>query len=43
MGYDPGVSFRSAVYPGLGITVVIPSNKGAGPEKIMKELENSFS
>ncbi|HDR4724486.1 serine hydrolase [Bacillus cereus group sp. Sample62] len=43
MGYDPGVSFRSAVYPDLGITVVIPSNKGAGPEKIMKELENSFS
>ncbi|EJS68494.1 serine hydrolase domain-containing protein [Bacillus wiedmannii] len=43
MGYDPGVSFRSAVYLGLGITVVIPSNKGAGPEKIMKELENSFS
>ncbi len=43
MGYDPGVSFRSAVYPDLGITLVIPSNKGAGPEKIMKELENSFS
>ena len=29
MGYDPGVSFRSAVYPDLGITLVIPSNKGA--------------
>ena len=28
MGYDPGVSFRSAVYPDLGITLVIPSNKG---------------
>lgn len=42
MGYDPGVSFRSAVYPDLGITLVIPSNKGAGPEKLMKELEKSF-
>ena len=28
MGYDPGVSFRSAIYPELGITLVIPSNKG---------------
>lgn len=42
MGYDPGVSFRSAVYPDLGITLVIPSNKGAGPEKLMKELEKFF-
>ncbi len=42
MGYDPGVSFRSAVYPDLGITLVIPSNKGAGPEKLMKELEKYF-
>ncbi|PFS10526.1 penicillin-binding protein [Bacillus cereus] len=39
MGYDPGVSFRSAVYPDLGITLVIPSNKGAGPEKLMVEIE----
>ncbi len=42
MGYDPGVSFRSAVYPDLGITLVIPSNKGAGPEKLMKEIEGAF-
>ncbi|MGN4443601.1 serine hydrolase domain-containing protein [Bacillus cereus group sp. MYBK79-1] len=42
MGYDPGVSFRSAVYPDLGITVVIPSNKGAGPEKLMIEIEGAF-
>ncbi|WP_439022558.1 serine hydrolase domain-containing protein [Bacillus thuringiensis] len=42
MGYDPGVSFRSAVYPDLGITLVIPSNKGAGPEKIMGEIEQAF-
>lgn len=42
MGYDPGVSFRSAVYPDLGITLVIPSNKGTGPEKLMIEIEGSF-
>lgn len=42
MGYDPGVSFRSAVYPDLGITLVIPSNKGEGPEKIMGEIEQAF-
>ncbi len=42
MGYDPGVSFRSAVYPDLGITLVIPSNKGAGPEKLMIEIEGAF-
>ncbi|HDV4625359.1 TPA: penicillin-binding protein, partial [Bacillus anthracis] len=42
MGYDPGVSFRSAVYPDLGITLVIPSNKGAGAEKLMIEIEGSF-
>ncbi|ALC52792.1 TPA: serine hydrolase [Bacillus thuringiensis] len=42
MGYDPGVSFRSAIYPELGITLVIPSNKGAGPEKLMTEIERAF-
>ncbi|MCW9129427.1 beta-lactamase family protein [Bacillus paramycoides] len=42
MGYDPGVSFRSAVYPDFGITLVIPSNKGAGPEKLMAEIEGVF-
>ncbi|MED1411100.1 MULTISPECIES: serine hydrolase domain-containing protein [Bacillus] len=42
MGYDPGVSFRSAVYPDLGITLVIPSNKGAGPEKLMAKIEGAF-
>ena len=42
MGYDPGVSFRSAVYPDLGITLVILSNKEAGPEKLMIEIEGGF-
>ena len=43
MGYDPGVSFRSAIYPELGITLVIPSNKEAGPEKLMTEIERTFN
>ena len=43
MGYDPGVSFRSAIYPELGITLVIPSNKEAGPEKLMTEIERAFN
>ncbi len=42
MGYDPGVSFRSAVYPDLGITLVILSNKEVGPEKLMIEIEGGF-
>ncbi|PDZ37636.1 hypothetical protein CON18_24645 [Bacillus cereus] len=42
MGYDPGVSFRSAIYPELGIILVITSNKGAGPEKLMTEIERAF-
>ncbi|KEK23452.1 serine hydrolase domain-containing protein [Bacillus gaemokensis] len=39
MGYDPGVSFRSTVYPKSGIELVIISNKGFGPEKMIKGLE----
>ena len=42
MGYDPGVSFRSAVYPDLGITLVIVSNKCSGPEKLLTEIERAF-
>ncbi|RWS44703.1 class C beta-lactamase-related serine hydrolase [Bacillus mycoides] len=42
MGYDPGVSFRSAVYPNLGITLVIVSNKGSGPEKLLAEIEGAI-
>ncbi|MBO1580671.1 serine hydrolase [Bacillus sp. XF8] len=43
MGYDPGVSFRSAVYPNLKIKLVIPSNRGFGPEQMMKRLEKIFN
>ena len=42
MGYDPGVSFRSRISR-LRITLVIPSNKGAGPEKLMIEIEGIFN
>ena len=41
MGYDPGVSFRSSIYPELGITLVIPSNKGQG-RKINDRNRKSF-
>ncbi|MRG87197.1 serine hydrolase domain-containing protein [Salinibacillus xinjiangensis] len=42
MGYDPGVSFHSAYYPKLDITMAIPSNKGSGAFQVMKSLENEL-
>lgn len=42
MGYDPGVSFASAFYPKLDLTVVIPSNQSSGPHNILKELEKEL-
>jgi CubicO group peptidase (beta-lactamase class C family) len=39
MGYDPGVSFHAAFYPKSGIKLVIPSNEGSGPFKIMEKIE----
>ncbi|MGM0837202.1 MAG: serine hydrolase domain-containing protein [Bacillota bacterium] len=39
MGYDPGVSFASGYYPASGNIVVIPSNKAAGPHKLMAVIE----
>ncbi|MEH7346825.1 serine hydrolase [Bacillus sp. JJ1532] len=42
MGYDPGVSFHSALYPKSGIKLVIPSNKSSGPFKVMKAIEEYF-
>ncbi len=39
MGYDPGVSFHSAVYPEFGIIVAIPSNKCTGSYQVMKAIE----
>ncbi|MCF6411667.1 serine hydrolase domain-containing protein [Pseudalkalibacillus salsuginis] len=42
MGYDPGVSFHSVVYPNPGIILTISSNKSKGPFKIMKFLEDEL-
>ncbi|MDM5155109.1 serine hydrolase [Bacillus sp. DX1.1] len=42
MGYDPGVSFCSSVYPTLGIKLVIPSNKEFGPKDITKAIEDNL-
>ncbi|WP_141433926.1 serine hydrolase [Bacillus sp. 03113] len=42
MGYDPGVSFHSSVYPNLGIKLVVPSNKSSGSFNVIKAVENYF-
>lgn len=42
MGYDPGVSFHSAYYPDLSMTVVICSNKSEGAYDIMSAIENEL-
>ncbi|MFC7063464.1 serine hydrolase domain-containing protein [Halobacillus seohaensis] len=39
MGYDPGVSFHSAYYPGLSMKVAICSNKSEGAFDILKGIE----
>ncbi|CAM3662820.1 serine hydrolase domain-containing protein [Mesobacillus zeae] len=40
MGYDPGVSFHSAVYPDLGLKLVVLSNKGSGAYEVISEIES---
>jgi hypothetical protein len=40
MGGDPGVSFRSSVYPRQDTMIVVISNKEHGCYAITKELEN---
>ncbi|WP_443146827.1 serine hydrolase domain-containing protein [Paenibacillus sp. OSY-SE] len=42
MGYDPGVSFHSAFYPGNSIKVVVCSNKSDGAYGIMKGIEDEI-
>ncbi|UOQ92098.1 beta-lactamase family protein [Halobacillus shinanisalinarum] len=42
MGYDPGVSFHSSVYPDLGIKLVVPSNKSSGPFDVIQAIEGYF-
>jgi CubicO group peptidase (beta-lactamase class C family) len=43
MGYDPGVSFHSAVYPDFGLTLAIPSNMSDGPFPIMNAIEEELN
>ncbi|WP_237438473.1 serine hydrolase domain-containing protein [Pseudalkalibacillus hwajinpoensis] len=42
MGYDPGVSFRSSIYPDYNLKVVIPSNKETGPFDVTRIIEDYF-
>ncbi|SDJ15917.1 serine hydrolase domain-containing protein [Salimicrobium halophilum] len=41
MGYDPGVSFRTSVYPDIRMKMVIPSNVESGPFEITKVIEGT--
>lgn len=40
MGYDPGVSFHSAVYPGSSVQIVVCSNQSAGAFDIIDGIED---
>lgn len=42
MGYDPGVSFHSAYYPDLSVTVVVCSNKSDGAFDILSAIEKQL-
>jgi len=42
MGYDPGVSFHSAVYPKEDVTLTVLSNKESGPFDVMSLVENKL-
>jgi CubicO group peptidase (beta-lactamase class C family) len=39
MGYDPGVSFRSAIYPASGETVVVMCNASSGASQIFNVID----
>lgn len=39
MGFDPGVSFRSAVYPGYDVTVSVLCNESRGASLIFQTIE----
>ncbi|MRN53505.1 serine hydrolase domain-containing protein [Paenibacillus monticola] len=39
MGADPGVSFRSAVYPACGVTVIILCNESRGTYQMLQAIE----
>ncbi|MDM5453786.1 serine hydrolase domain-containing protein [Peribacillus simplex] len=42
MGYDPGVSFNSAVYPANRMITVITSNESMGPDDITCAIEKEL-
>lgn len=42
MGYDPGVNFHSAFYPGKSIKVVVCSNQSTGAFDIIKGIEDEM-
>jgi CubicO group peptidase (beta-lactamase class C family) len=42
MGYDPGVSFHSAFYPGISTKVAVCSNKSEGAYDIMQGIEGKI-
>ncbi|WP_394190124.1 serine hydrolase domain-containing protein [Paenisporosarcina quisquiliarum] len=42
MGYDPGVSFHSAYYPGKSIKVVVCCNQSTGAFQLMKSMEDAI-
>lgn len=42
MGYDPGVSFHSAVYPANRMKTVIVSNESMGPYDIARAIEKEL-
>lgn len=39
MGFDPGVSFRSAYYPASGDTVVVMCNTGSEASQVFKDID----
>lgn len=43
MGYDPGVSFHSAVYPDHSTILTVCSNKSSGAFDMLKGIEEEFS
>ncbi|MDG5473641.1 serine hydrolase [Jeotgalibacillus sp. ET6] len=42
MGYDPGVSFCSSVYPEYDLKLAILSNKESGPSDVASAIENDY-
>ncbi|WP_052088387.1 serine hydrolase domain-containing protein [Paenibacillus wynnii] len=42
MGYDPGVSFHSAIYPDYDVKLAVTCNTGRGAYKIMNAIEEGL-